>query len=157
LIENHQFKRLALAALAGIILGFPSRLRPGGIRTHMMVTLGAAIFTGTALHFGQGRNEQVLRVVQGIASGIGFVGAATVMREGGNVRGISTAASIWVAAALGCEAGLASPVVAVVIALIVVILSEASGAVENAFFRRRRTTLPPPQTRTPTRAGAGGG
>jgi putative Mg2+ transporter-C (MgtC) family protein len=140
LFEKHLFMRLAIAALAGIILGFPYRRRPGGIRTHLMVTLGAAIFSGTALRFATDRSEQVLRIMQGISSGIGFVGAASVLREGGHVRGITTAASIWVSAALGCEAGLGSPFASVILAIFVVILSEASAWVERGFFGRSRAS-----------------
>ncbi len=94
--------RLALAALLGGIIGLERELRgyPAGIRTLALVTLGAALFTDVSQLLGGDD-----RVAAGIVTGIGFLGAAVVFREGYSVRGITTAATIWSAAAVGMAIG----------------------------------------------------
>jgi putative Mg2+ transporter-C (MgtC) family protein len=79
------------------------------LRTHVLVSLGAAIFTLAGLAATGAEDESdVSRVVQGVAAGVGFIGAGAIMRSGqdATVRGLTTAGSIWVAAALGTAAGL---------------------------------------------------
>jgi putative Mg2+ transporter-C (MgtC) family protein len=135
--------RLLLATIAGIALGWPDRHRPGGIRTHVLVTLGAALFCITAVRL-TSEADALLRVVQGIASGIGFVGAAAVLKRGGAIVGISTAASIWISAAIGCEIGLGSPEFAVAVAIAVAALNAGVRWLEHTFVRRRRRRGPTP-------------
>ncbi len=99
---------LSLALILGGLIGAERQIsgQSAGLRTHVMVAMGAAVFTLIGLStFGDG---QVTRVVQGIASGVGFIGAGAILRAGGaeRVRGITTASSIWVSAALGAAAGL---------------------------------------------------
>jgi putative Mg2+ transporter-C (MgtC) family protein len=64
--------------------------------------MGAALFVITGLTMTDDRQEAI-RVIQGVASGIGFIGAATVITRSGSARGVATAASIWIAAAIGCS------------------------------------------------------
>jgi len=130
--------RLAGAALAGLALGFPYRTRPGGVLTHLFVTVGAAVFGTTATAMAQERNEDLLRVIQGVASGIGFVGAASVLKRGGTIAGISTAASIWIAAAVGCQAAFGDPRLAVVLAVLIASVGWIVSVLEKKVFRRHR-------------------
>ncbi|MCP3165516.1 MgtC/SapB family protein [Myxococcus qinghaiensis] len=67
--------RLLVAGGAGIILGLPYRKRPGGVRTHYLVTLGAALFRTSGANLVGAAPAKTLRIIQGVASGIGFVGA----------------------------------------------------------------------------------
>jgi putative Mg2+ transporter-C (MgtC) family protein len=99
--------RLFVAALCGGAIGLQTELRdrPGGFRTHLLTAVGAATFCGTAASVADSPSD-ALRVVQGIASGVGFIGAAAVLRDSGRVRGTATAASLWITAAVGCQAGL---------------------------------------------------
>jgi uncharacterized membrane protein YhiD involved in acid resistance len=109
--------RLILAALLGSVLGWERQLarHPAGLRTHMLVSLGAAAYTvagafgGWALlGAGVGTVEDPGRVAAQIITGIGFLGAGTIWRSSGEegvVRGLTTAASIWVAAAIGMLTG----------------------------------------------------
>src|SRR3972149_11167230 len=94
--------RLALAPLLGGIIGLERELRgyPAGIRTYALVTLGAALFTDVSQLLGGDD-----RVAAGIVTGIGFLGASVVFREGYSIRGITTPATIWAAAAIGMAIG----------------------------------------------------
>jgi putative Mg2+ transporter-C (MgtC) family protein len=140
--------RLIAAAAAGGALGLPAELKgqPAGLRTHMLVAAGAALFCITANRVGTGGDE--LRALQGIASGIGFVGAATVLKERGRVLGVSTAAAIWVAAAVGCEAALGDVGFALGVAGVVAVLKVVLRTFEERFLdtaerRVERRGLPP--------------
>src|SRR5216117_655172 len=96
--------RLSVAVLLGAMLGF-ERQREGksaGMRTHMLVCLGAALFAiGPAL--GQIDDAALSRVIQGIATGVGFLGAGAILKANDEqqIRGLTTAASIWVTAGAG--------------------------------------------------------
>lgn len=106
--------RLGSALLAGGVLGLNRELsnKPAGLRTHSLVTLGSAIITFSSLHFtddGHLTNPDALsRVIQGIITGIGFLGAGVIIRDstGIQIYGLTTAATIWCAAGLGIACGL---------------------------------------------------
>src|SRR5215207_7615543 len=97
------FLRLGAAVLAGALIGIDREIRdkPAGLRTITLVSLGSAVFTLTAL--GAGMSDSTSRVIQGIVTGIGFLGAGTIIRgqTDQSIRGLTTAASIWLAAAIG--------------------------------------------------------
>jgi len=104
--------RLCVAAIAGMAVGLNRDIhdKPIGMRTLGLVALGSAtvILSGSVyegLHFGQ---DAVSRVVQGILTGLGFLGAGAIIkgREGTEVQGLTTASTVWIAAALGVTAGL---------------------------------------------------
>lgn len=107
--------RLCLALLVGAIIGIDRQLRhkSAGLRTHMLVSLGSAIFVIISLQVGSADTYQneLSRVIQGIAAGVGFLGGGVILREAqhesmtAEVRGLTSAAAIWVAAALGIAAG----------------------------------------------------
>jgi len=105
------------ACLCGGILGW-NRERQGraaGLRTQVLVCLGACIFTMAALELQQSVQKQYpdsepdpIRVISGIVGGIGFLGAGSIIQSGSNVKGVTTAATVWVVGAIGiaCGAGL---------------------------------------------------
>lgn len=106
--------RLCLALVVGAIIGLDRELRhkSAGLRTHMLVSLGSAIFVIISLQVGTEDTYQneLSRVIQGIAAGVGFLGGGVILREGQHdvsteIRGLTSAAAIWVAAALGIAAG----------------------------------------------------
>jgi len=111
--STHEFLtvnfRLCLAALLSAIPGFQRERtgRAAGLRTHMMVAVGAAIFVMAALEAGASI-EHTTRVIQGLATGIGFVGAGAILKskEDQEIRGLTTAASIWLTAGIGTAVGL---------------------------------------------------
>lgn len=102
--------RLALAILLGSIVGAERQIagQSAGLRTHVMVALGSAVFTLAGIATAGGDLHQVTRVIQGVAAGVGFLGAGAILRMNGDakIRGLTTAGSIWVAAAMGTSAGL---------------------------------------------------
>ncbi|MGH2657232.1 MAG: MgtC/SapB family protein [Actinomycetota bacterium] len=112
--------RLLGAAVAGALIGFERELRdqPAGFRTHMLVALGSCVFTViSAYGFGEltGRGDvrtDPTRIAAQIVTGIGFLGAGVIFRQGLTVRGLTTAASLWVTAALGMAVGAGAYLVA---------------------------------------------
>lgn len=101
--------RLLVALLAGGIIGY-QRERAGkaaGLRTHMLVALGTALFVIAAAESGM-EQDAMSRVVQGLATGIGFLGAGAILKleDQRVIRGLTTAAGIWITAALGVAIGL---------------------------------------------------
>jgi putative Mg2+ transporter-C (MgtC) family protein len=110
------FLRLAAAVLAGAVIGFDREIRnkPAGLRTMALVALGSAVFIVTTASAATA--DSASRVIQGVITGVGFLGAGSIIRgrDESSVRGLTTAASIWLAAAVGVACGLAQwPIVLV--------------------------------------------
>jgi putative Mg2+ transporter-C (MgtC) family protein len=104
--ELEQFARLALAAGLGGAIGAERELadQPAGLRTHMLLSLGACLFTlVSAYAFGGGSDPS--RLAAQIVTGIGFLGGGAILRHGASVRGLTTAASIWSTCAVGVAVG----------------------------------------------------
>ncbi len=104
--------RLAFAALLGGILGLERDIhgRPAGLRTHLLVSLGAAAFMSMSplvADMSQNFQGDPGRIAAQIVTGIGFLGAGAIVKEGVNIRGLTTAACLWVAAAIGMACGAA--------------------------------------------------
>ena len=101
--------RLLAAALLGAVVGVQRELqgKPAGIRTHALVTLGAALFTLVPLEAGM-QIADLSRVIQGIATGIGFIGAGVILKlqRDREVVGLTTSATIWAATAVGIAVGM---------------------------------------------------
>jgi putative Mg2+ transporter-C (MgtC) family protein len=119
--------RLVVAAGLGAIIGLEREIHghPAGIRTHMLVALGSAIFTIMSIHgFGQDTDPTRVdptRIAAQIVSGIGFLGAGAILKDGIVIRGLTTAASLWATSAVGLGAGAGEYVVALVGAAIIVV------------------------------------
>ena len=99
--------RLGLAALAGMVIGIERELREqaAGLRTHMLVAIGACLFTIVGAYGFAGPTGDPTRVASNVVTGIGFLGAGAILREGVTVRGLTTAGSLWVVAAIGMAIG----------------------------------------------------
>lgn len=121
----HIAVRLGVAAALGGVIGAEREWmgKAAGLRTHMLVALGTALFVLAPTEAGLGEGDQG-RIVQGIAAGIGFIGAGTILkREDRNeIKGLTTAASIWLTAAIGVAVALGPvwlPLFAVFFALVI--------------------------------------
>ena len=142
------FLRLAGAVGAGALIGLDRELRrkPAGLRTLALVALGSAVFILETVDPARAYTDATSRVIQGVVTGVGFLGAGSIMRTAGeeSVRGLTTAASIWLAAAMGVACGLADwPLVIGGCALGLLVLVFAP--VERVIHNRRKTdpTDPP--------------
>lgn len=103
------FLRLVLAAFYGAIIGYEREVihKPAGLRTMMLVSLGSCLFTLASLEVAQkGQVADPGRIAAQVVTGIGFLGAGSIIRAGTSVVGITTAASIWLVAAVGLATGL---------------------------------------------------
>ena len=122
-VELEMTLRVLLAAALGAVIGFQRGAagKPAGVKTHSLIAIGAALFTvASAIGF---PDADPTRIASGIVTGIGFLGAgAIIRREGGLVGGLTTAASIWVVAALGLTAGMGLYVIAVAVGAIVLVV-----------------------------------
>ncbi|HYM53250.1 MAG TPA: MgtC/SapB family protein [Candidatus Dormibacteraeota bacterium] len=139
--------RLAAGLVLGAVIGFERELhrQPAGFRTHSLVALGAALFTIVSAYAFVGPGVDPTRIAAQIVSGIGFIGAGTILQHRGSVRGLTTAASLWAVAAIGTAAGAGLLVMAVVgTALILVVLALLDRVEE---FARRRLNLSPDEPR----------
>jgi putative Mg2+ transporter-C (MgtC) family protein len=112
--------RLIVAAALGALIGAEREIHghPAGIRTHMLVALGSGIFTVMSIHgFAQGGDPSRIdptRIAAQIVSGIGFLGAGAILKDGIVIRGLTTAASLWATSAVGLAAGAGEYVIAAV-------------------------------------------
>ncbi|MEH2120384.1 MgtC/SapB family protein [Nostoc sp.] len=107
--------RLCIALLIGAIIGLERQIKrkPAGLRTHMLVSLGSAMFILIIIQTGgsQSSPDSLSHVIQGIAAGVGFLGAGEIVRQSSQksqqpeIHGLTSAAAIWVSAALGIAAG----------------------------------------------------
>lgn len=132
--------RLLIAAVAGGVVGMGRQheSKAAGLRTHMLVCMGAALFVLIPLEAGIPLHE-LSRVVQGLALGIGFLGGGVIVKEepGGKVRGLTTAATIWVTAGVGGAIGFGLIWPALISVALVWLVLLVIGWFEFGFERRR--------------------
>ena len=119
--------QIVVAAALGAIIGAEREIHghPAGIRTHMLVSLGSAIFTIMSVHgFGQDvdpSRTDPTRIAAQIVSGIGFLGAGAILKDGIVIRGLTTAASLWATSAVGLAAGAGEYVIAIVASIVILV------------------------------------
>lgn len=120
--------RLFLAALLGGLIGLEreSLNKSAGLRTHILVCLGSCLIMITSVEIfetvGHGRIGDPARIAAQVVSGIGFLGAGTIMRSGFGVKGLTTAASLWLVAAIGLAVGIGSYAASIICTMIVFII-----------------------------------
>ena len=130
---KEQLLRLGLAALLGGIIGIERQFREqeAGLRTHMLVAVGAALFTIVSafgfhdvLETGNGAFVRLdpSRIAAQIVSGIGFLGAGAIIRQGLSIRGLTTAATLWIVAAIGMACGAGTYGAALIATVLVMIM-----------------------------------
>ncbi len=130
--------RLLAATILGAAVGFQRELtgKPAGLRTHTLVTLGTAVLVICCGAAGMS-SDGFSRVIQGIVTGIGFVGAGSILKvsEEHMIHGLTTAASIWLVAGVGVAAGLGKLGIALLATVLALIILSGVGAVEHRIQR----------------------
>jgi len=153
--------RILVAAALGGIVGIERQLKdqPAGFRTHILVSLGACLFTvvgafGFQSYTGGTDTQRIqadlTRVASQVVVGIGFIGGGTILRHGANVRGLTTAASLWVTAAVGVAVGIGFYFAATTVSVTSVFALAALKPIERKFLDRKvRQEDEPPETLPP--------
>ncbi|MBO4571734.1 MAG: MgtC/SapB family protein [Bacteroidales bacterium] len=126
-IEWNLILRLFIAGLLGGLVGFERefRAKEAGLRTHFVVALGSALFMIISQHAFPGMQHDAARVAAQVVSGIGFLGAGVIIFQKNVIRGVTTAAGLWVVAAIGLAAGAGMYAVSIAASLMTLICLEA--------------------------------
>lgn len=134
--------RLLLAAVMGGLIGLEREAsnRPAGFRTHILVSIGSTLIMLVSMYAFDYRADPS-RVAAQVVSGIGFLGAGTIMKTGNNVKGLTTAASLWVCSAIGLAIGGGYYVGAIITVIIVLFSLIAVGSIENKLFKGNLRTI----------------
>jgi putative Mg2+ transporter-C (MgtC) family protein len=125
----------------GTLLGWEreAEKKPAGLRTHTLVCLGSTLFILTARHaadaFGAGLSDPT-RIVHGLVTGVGFLGAGAILRQDGAVHGLTTAASVWFVAAVGAAAGVGAYRLAAMSAVLALLVLRLYDPLEDWLSRR---------------------
>jgi len=143
--------RLLLAAGLGAAIGIEreTRQKPAGLRTNILIALGSALFTMLSIEIGNA-GATPDRIAAQLVTGMGFLGGGAILRSGRNVHGMTTAATIWVNAAIGMAVGAGQFVMAIMATLITLIVLAVLPPLEEYFarraglFKRRSTDRDPP-------------
>lgn len=126
----HVLIKLMAATLLGAVVGIQRERagKPAGLRTHILVTLGTTVFVLACSGVGMS-SDGLSRVIQGIVTGIGFIGAGSILKlnEERDIKGLTTAASVWMMAAIGVAVGLGSLGVALLSTLFTLIVLALAG------------------------------
>lgn len=127
---------LLISVLLGTVVGVEREIgrKPAGLRTHVLVCLGSTLFVLVTKHAVQdigGPNLDPTRIIHGVITGVGFLGAGSIIRQQGYVHGLTTAASIWMVAAVGVAAGVHAYGLAVTGAVLALIVLEIFRLVEK--------------------------
>jgi putative Mg2+ transporter-C (MgtC) family protein len=142
--------RLVVASLLGLAIGFEREIHghPAGLRTHMLVAVGSGLFTVLSIHgfLGEPGAAPVdpTRIAAQIVSGIGFLGAGAILKDGIVIRGLTTAASLWATSAVGMAAGAGEYLLATVAAGVIIVSLWPINAIAD---RLHGTNLPETQLR----------
>ena len=145
--DARQFARIVIRLLVAMLLGGVVGIqrewtgKPAGLRTHMLVALGAALFVLASVEAGMD-SADLSRVIQGLATGIGFIGGGAILKlsQERDIRGLTSAAGIWMTAAMGVAVGLGRIGMALLSALltwfILAVIGKAEHRIEAALAAR---------------------
>jgi putative Mg2+ transporter-C (MgtC) family protein len=116
--------RILLAAALGAVIGWQREKahKPAGLRTHILISMGAALFTIISISTSVFPTADPSRIAAGIVTGVGFLGAGTILHHTRFIEGLTTAASIWIIAAVGTAAGAGLYVISAIATLIVFVV-----------------------------------
>lgn len=141
-----QFAHMAIRMVAAVLLGFLVGMqrekvgKPAGARTHMLVSLGTAVVVLSCIGMGMQFDAQS-RVIQGIVTGIGFIGAGSILKlnQEREIQGLTTAAGLWMTAAIGVACGGGAIGIAIMAAVLTVIVLALAGVIERAADKKNQS------------------
>lgn len=132
--------RLIAATVLGALIGLQRERagKPAGLRTHILVTLGTTVFVMSGSVYGMS-SDGLSRVIQGIITGIGFIGAGSILKldQEQDIKGLTTAAGVWMTAAIGVTIGLGSIGLAILETILALIILTLTGLVEFQIDKRK--------------------
>lgn len=140
----HVIIRLIAATILGGVVGIQREKarKPAGLRTHILVSLGTAVFVLACSGVGMSM-DGLSRVIQGIVTGIGFIGAGSILKlnEERDIQGLTTAAGVWMTAAIGVAVGLGSLGVALLSTFFTLIILTLAGPLEDRNEKRQEAKV----------------
>ncbi len=135
--------RILLSFFIGTIIGFEREAhnQPAGLRTHILISIGATIIMLLSIYipqtFTNAANGDPGRIAAQVVSGIGFLGAGAILKFGGNVKGLTTAASIWAIAALGLAVGAGMYIISAIGAVVILFALTVMDVFEKVLFKEK--------------------
>jgi putative Mg2+ transporter-C (MgtC) family protein len=138
--------RMLIAVIFGALVGFDRELRnkPAGLRTHILISLAAALFTlitfelhGEIAQQGGDKTADPIRIIEAVTAGVAFLAAGAIIQSRGNVQGLTTGANMWLAGALGVASGAGYYVLATAGAIFALIVLTLLGQLEAKLSRSR--------------------
>ena len=128
---------IILAVVFGAAIGLEREVsgKAAGLRTNVLICLGASVFTIISKQMGGGQEASLTRIAAGVVTGVGFLGAGAIIRDRVSVHGLTTAATIWLVASIGMACGAGFYILAVVSTLIAVVVLIGLGQLEKPLER----------------------
>jgi putative Mg2+ transporter-C (MgtC) family protein len=126
-----------LAVILGAAIGLEREAsgKAAGLRTNVLICLGAAVFTIISRQMGRGGDASMTRIAAQIVTGVGFIGAGAIIRDRAGIYGLTTAATIWLVASIGMACGAGMHILAVTSTLIAVVVLIGLGKLEKPLAR----------------------
>ena len=136
-MTRYDLLSVILAVVFGAAIGLEREIsgKSAGLRTNILICLGAAVFTIISRQMAIGQDPSMTRIAAGIVTGVGFLGAGAIIRDRGGVHGLTTAATIWMVASIGMACGAALHTLAVTSTLIAIIVLIGLGQAEKPLSR----------------------
>ncbi|MEQ1643468.1 MAG: MgtC/SapB family protein [Pyrinomonadaceae bacterium] len=127
--------RLTASVLIAGIVGFQRETsgKAAGLRTHILVSIGSTVFVLGCIGAGM-RDDAISRVIQGIVTGIGFIGAGTILKRETDIKGLTTSAGLWTTCAIGVLIGLGELGIAIMAAIVTFLVLTLVGRLERKFI-----------------------
>ncbi|MHC4160388.1 MAG: MgtC/SapB family protein [Planctomycetota bacterium] len=131
---------IVLAVVFGGAIGLEREIRgkAAGLRTNVLICLGAAVFTVISRQMGAGQEGSMTRIAAGVVTGVGFLGAGAIIRERSGVHGLTTAATIWLVASIGMACGAGFYTLAVISTVVAVVVLIGLAELEKPLGRIRK-------------------
>ena len=135
---------IILAVVFGAAIGLEREVggKAAGLRTNVLICLGAAVFTIISKYMGAGQEQSLTRIAAQIVTGVGFIGAGAIIQDRGGVHGLTTAATIWLVASIGMACGAGFYNLAVIATFIAILVLIGLGKLEKLLARYGRKRKP---------------